>query len=75
MAEPVLVRSYLISTTCTYARRLFERIGPESRRLFEVVSRCLVVQNSPESQAFVESPPSGAERPKEPLTPGDGGKG
>ena len=70
-----LVRNYLILTTCTYARRLFERIGHESRRLFEVVSRCLVVQNSPESQVFVENLARGAERPQKPRSPGDVGIG
>ena len=59
-----LVRNYLILTTCTYARRLFE-----------VVSRCLVVQNSPESQAFMENLARGAERPQEPRSPGDVGLG
>ena len=49
-----MVRNYLILTTCTYARRLFE-----------VVSRRLFVQNSPESQVFVENPARGAERPQE----------
>ena len=51
---------YLISTTCTWCRCLVEGIGPEYRCLVEVECRCLVVQNSPESQGFVENSPAEA---------------
>ena len=55
MAEPVLVRNYLLLTTCTYLWRLVEGIGPYLWCLVEVDLWCLVVQNSPESQVFVEN--------------------
>ena len=62
-AEPVLVHSYLFLITCTYLWRLVEG------DLW-----CLVVQNSPESQDFVESPTRGAERPQVARLPAAGGK-
>ena len=63
-AEPVLVRSYLLLTTCTYASRLFEK-----------VSARLVVQNSPNSQDFVESRARGSEWPQGARPGGGGGEG
>ena len=63
--------TYLISTTCTWCRCLVEEIGSEYRCLVEVECRCLVVQNSKESQAFVENIRRGAARPRA-RSAGDG---
>ena len=68
-AEPVLVRSYLLLSTCTYPWCLSD---------FE--SWCLVVQNSPDSQDFVENtgrsgpqePPFGVRRPATRVRPSRG---
>ena len=67
---PVLGTSYLFFTTYTYSRRLPGRFGPKSRRLPGLASRCLPVENSTESQGFVQSHARGAERPQEPRSAG-----
>ena len=55
---------YLL-TTCTYLWCLVERIGRYLWYLVEVDLWCLIVQNSLESQDFVENSCRGAERPED----------